>query len=293
MKLICTGDFHIRTNRPKYRIDNYKESLFDKLEWILGHIGMILQPGDFFDSPMSPYSLVLEVMRLCDSSFDRETGSPIITIFGQHDLRYHASKDNTPLAILQQSRYVNFPNQFPDIFNFNIYGCSWGEEIPKIVDKETLNILLIHKMIVNEKLWADQEGHTWANHLLTKTGFDLIVSGDNHTSFVVEHNGKLLVNCGSLMRSTTAQKNHKPIIVIYDTNTRRHEIKYIPIKPIEEVMVFNEKEEERNEELESFVKGLSEEREIGLDFMTDLFEFMKTNKIDNSISNFIKECSNE
>jgi DNA repair exonuclease SbcCD nuclease subunit len=284
MIILCTGDWHIRANRPENRIDNYKKSLFKKLEWILNQEFTVLQPGDFFDSPMAPYSLTLETTQFLKTF----CYTPIYTVFGQHDLRYHTSKENSPLALLNEVEQVEVIG-IKNIMDISIYGCSWGEEIPKITTNSRINILLIHKMIVDEKLWAEQEGHTWANHILANNNFDLIVSGDNHKSFIVEWGDKILVNCGSLMRSRIDQKDHKPMIVTYDTDTKEVEYQYIPVKPIEEVMDLKEKEKERNEELEAFVKGLSQQKEMGLNFVESLFQFIEDNKIDNSIKTYIEE----
>jgi DNA repair exonuclease SbcCD nuclease subunit len=87
MEFLITGDWHIRATKPKSRIDDYKTSLFKKLKWILAHGYVILQPGDFFDSPVISYGLTLETMRLFEN---REFLT--YTVFGQHDLRYHASE---------------------------------------------------------------------------------------------------------------------------------------------------------------------------------------------------------
>lgn len=292
MILTCTADWHNRSNRPKNRIDNFKEALLGKIRWILDQIVSILLAGDVFDSPFAPYSLTLEIMKLL-----QDYNLYIFTVFGQHDLRYHTSKENTPLAILNQSGLTHNVG-----YNFNtkegvaIYGSSFNEEIPKIVNRDCFNILLIHKMIVQDKLWAAQTGHAHARHLLMKSGFDLIVSGDNHQTFIEQYKDRFLINPGSLMRSRIDQKDHKPCIVLFDTEKRTAEIKYIPVKPIEEVMNLSGKDktpEEENEHLKVLVKGLMEDKEMGLDFMVNFLRHCKENKIKPSIVELVKEAAKE
>jgi DNA repair exonuclease len=287
MRFLLTSDWHIRSNRPKSRIDNYKETLFGKIKWVLDQDLIVLQAGDFFDSPFAPYSLTLETLKLL-----QKTPCCIYTIYGQHDLRYHTSKENTPLAILNEVGEIAIVNNTKFLSDLDIYGCSYNEQIPTIINKNKFNILLIHKMMIQDKLWDAQTGHTNARPFLMNNKFDLIVSGDNHQFFIEEYNGRFLVNPGSLMRSTTAQKEHKPRVIIFDTEDKTCLVKNIPIKPIEEVMKFDEKEEERNEQLETFVKGLSEEKELGLNFMENFFDYCVTNKLDKQIIDLVKECGN-
>ena len=60
MKLLVTGDWHLRFNRPRLRIDkSYFQIQLDKVSEILNiasenQCQYILQPGDFFDSVDTP-----------------------------------------------------------------------------------------------------------------------------------------------------------------------------------------------------------------------------------------------
>jgi hypothetical protein len=151
-------------------------------------------------------------------------------------------------------------------------------------------------MIVNEKLWAQQEGHTWANHILMKNKFDLIVAGDNHTQFSASAKDKHLINMGSMMRSTIAQVNHHPAVAVYDTDTKQCTIIDLTIKPMVEVMCLEKAkiEKEKNEHLDSFVSSLKGEMKEGqavkLDFMAELEKFITTNDVPEEVSDIIYDC---
>jgi hypothetical protein len=126
---------------------------------------------------------------------------------------------------------------------------------------------------------------------------DIIVSGDNHLSFMAEKFSKtkstrLLFNCGSLMRNRIDQKDHKPVVYVVDTSDMSYETHYIPVKPFAEVMDVKkaEKRKARNEELESFVDKLSGDTQIeGLDFLRNLEAYMVENKVPANVKEFIEE----
>jgi predicted phosphodiesterase len=158
-------------------------------------------------------------------------------------------------------------------------GCSYDQE-PPIPIQNKFNVLLVHRMIIEEKLWSAQENYVASNIFLRQNNFDLIVSGDNHRGFISEAHGKrLLVNCGAMMRSKIDQVNHKPFVVLYDTDTRKYQQIFIPIEPADKVFRMEKvvAEKERNTSLESFVAGISEQKEVGLLFEDNLQEFAKAN----------------
>ncbi len=290
-RLICCGDWHIRSTRPKNRIDDYQRTQMDKISFILKRSGdFILQPGDYFDSPNISYKLLSEYINL----FLRRSKFQF-AVLGQHDLRYHTLKDNSPLSVLDAAKIVtivgNKKQRLAD--NVHIYGASWGEEIPTITTTG-FNILLLHKMVYEEKTKEIEfiSDATQARTLIRNTKYDLIVSGDNHKFFIESIGSRYLINCGSLMRSNIDQKDHQPAVVLFDIDMTIPEVIEIPIRPFEEVMNLEmvEQEKERNKELEAFVEGLKENKEMNLDFLENLRTYLKENGIDKAITNLIEEC---
>lgn len=305
MKILLTGDWHITKTSPKKRIDNYPLQL--KILHILNfakekNCSLILQPGDFFDSHKANDYLKRAVIKML-----RDVNNiPICTVFGQHDLRYHSSDTkNTPLRVLEAAGVIDiigYRRGTPLVLNtsppkiihsdVHIYGASWFEDIPKVTTKG-INILVIHKMIIKDKLlWEGQEDATKGNILLRKHNFDLIVSGDNHQSFTISNGKKHLVNCGSLMRMTTAQLDHKPVVYIYDTKDKSLEKHYIPIEPADKVFDLStiEKEKKENKELEAFISHLKSDAKIeGLDYAKNLKGYLKENTIEQGTLDIIEE----
>jgi predicted phosphodiesterase len=214
----------------------------------------------------------------------------VLAIYGQHDMKYR-QKENTALGALESScgnLRILSGEKIYSLDEYIIYGSGYGESIPKIKIRNTKSILLIHKMVVKDKLWTQQTDFVYVKDLLKENEFDIIVSGDNHTSFSDTVGKKILFNCGSLMRSTVAQIEHKPVMYMLDGKVC--EKIHIPVKDF----VFDERkieiEKKRNLELDAFVKGLSEHKEMGLNFEDNLLFYFKKNNVDKEIQEFIKRC---
>lgn len=303
MRLLITGDWHVRHTKPERRIDDYWRTVRIKINYILDlavkeRCDLILQPGDFFDSHKANDLLKRYMIKRLI-----KTNIKVITVFGQHDLRYHSSEiRNTPLSVLQAAEVAYIaPNWDPmDFGDVHIWGASWYDDIPKEVhSKNVYNILVMHKMVIeNEKLWDGQEGQKFGNILLKTLPFDLIVSGDNHLSFLIATNTKRLVNCGSLLRSNIDQINHAPVVYVYDTQKlgveptiEKH---LIPIEPFEQVFNMEkvEAEKQKDKKMEAFVDRLTGEAELeGLDFVKNIYTFVQKNKkeIDDATQEIIEE----
>lgn len=303
MKLLCTGDWHLFSNsRPENRTDaDYIGTQNKKVTYILDYaldnnVSAILQPGDFFDTHFVPYGLVNGLIEKMNSDFHCFIN--IFTVFGQHDLRYHSlkHKDNTPLSNMELAGAVKIASEQPhpisDFSDIHIYGASWGEPIPKILDEDKINILILHKMIVNDKLWAQQEGHTYCSAMLRNTKFNLIVSGDNHQQFTWTYRtSRHLVNAGSLMRATKAQTEHRPAFYIWDSDDRsitRHEI---PVDPIEEVMDLGHIEEEREKDsrMDALAERIKSGKKLSFDFTANVRKAMDDNNVTDGVRDIIEE----
>jgi DNA repair exonuclease SbcCD nuclease subunit len=293
-KLLISGDWHLTMNKPVNRTDNYFETMLGKLRWIAkiyhdNKCMALLQPGDFFDSYKANDFTKQHLIRHFNVS-----DMDIYTTYGQHDLRFHsADRRNTPLSVLQAAGTVAIPEPVISPWSdLKIYAAGWGDDTPKPVQAR-INVLITHKMFIdNNKVWEGQESFTRALPFLKEHDFRLVVSGDNHKSFTVSYKDKLLINCGSLMRSNIDQAEHQPCIYIYDTDTYEA-VKYlIPVKPFHEVMNMEDavKEKMKNEELKAFVSELKTEELLDIDFAKNLAEYIAANKVESGVTAVINEA---
>lgn len=301
MKLLLTGDWHFTNRQPANRLDDFHATMMTKLEYIFdiamaGKVDYIIQPGDFFDSHRASDQLKGWIIAKL-----REHSFKVLTVFGQHDLRFHSSnKMNTPLAVLNASGVVDIMSELPFIIQtgmepVNVYGSSWGETIPEIPEQidHQINIWVCHRMVIRDKLWEGQVEYELGNALLRRTPFDLIVSGDNHESFFLQQkDGRVLVNCGSLMRNRIDQSHHKPHFYILDVEKWEFTQKFLPVNDFEKIMDVEkaEKEKVRNEELDNFIEGLSEDVELeGMDFEKNLADYMTAEDLEPGTIKLINE----
>jgi len=286
-KFIACSDLHIKKTAPKARKDLYFSSIRRKLIWLfkLAHENdaCIVCGGDVFDNVSVPHSVIEELIRLA-----LEYKVKLLTVYGQHDLRYHvySSYKNTPLAILLAAIDGYHLDEKPFINDFvAIQGASWERDIPAPVN-DKVNILATHRMVT-------EGGPLWPGHIgfdtpdsLGKTGFDIVVSGDNHKSFIsIDKNGTYVINSGSLVRSTVSQITHTPRVVlctVTDAHVITTEWIEVPIREAhlvfknEEIEKHNDKLFETKIQLQSFTKQLNEYKIEKPDYMHNLIIFKKT-----------------
>jgi len=301
MKLLCLGDFHLNDKQPVNRIDDYWYCAKRKLEFALvtakeKGASVIIAPGDFTDSPSLSYSAYSDILSILKEHLSSKI--TMLSIFGQHDMRYR-TLENTALSALEvafantQEFRILIANDIVDMGNVSFYGSAYGGDIPDPVERDAFNVLIAHRMIIEEKLWNAQEDYEPSNIFLRQHPFDLIVSGDNHKPFITETKGnRVLINCGAMLRSNIDQVDHKPFIVLFDTETRKYEKIYIPIEDGEKVFKIGDVEltKERNENLETFISGLSNNKAIDLTFEDNLKRFIKENDINEEVSDIIIEA---
>jgi hypothetical protein len=161
-------------------------------------------------------------------------------------MRFHGYElQNTPLAIMFACKAITsleFSYVHPNHSEVWIYGRDWGKDIDVSV-LGNFNVLVTHRMIINDKLWPDQTEFDYGHKFLTDNmdRFDLIITGDNHQNIMwesrhPERGSCQLINPGSIMRMSITQKDFQPTCVVYDTDLRKATVIPIPIEPIETVM---------------------------------------------------------
>lgn len=207
---ILCSDFHLREDQPTCRTDNFPKTQWIKVDFIrnlqIEHDCPVIHAGDLFHHwKPSPYLLSETIQHLPDNFW---------TVYGQHDLPQH----NLDLAYKCGINTLEKAEKL-----IILKGTHWGQSKP--ADQEIWsyserniirayserNILVWHIMTYQgKKPWPDCVDPTATKLLRKYPEYDLIVTGDNHQSFVEEYEGRLLVNPGSITRQTAAQSDHKP-----------------------------------------------------------------------------------
>jgi len=269
---ILSADWHIRADTPQCRTDDFISAMWNKVIFIVNLANKydipILLAGDLGNRPQWPNWLIEKFMR---GIGDIE----IISIPGQHDLPEHSleSQPRSAYGILVQSEYIN-----EDLkciaFTHKINKFPYGSQI-----KKGTGIAMTHQMVIQDKPeWPGQVASSGKSLLKKFPDYKLILSGDNHKPFIVEHEGRLLVNPGSMMRTTADQINHEPRVYLWYAKENVIEVVYLPIEQgvIDRSHIDTKKEKDAR--IEAYTARLSERYEIGLSFEANLEEHFKTNR---------------
>lgn len=272
---ILSSDWHVRLDKSIARIDNYIEAQTKKIEFILSlcrkHKAKLLIAGDLGHRPLWGDKLLNYFIEILNKYSDVE----IYTICGQHDLLNHRLDkwNEGGLGVLSKKGYIKvLTNEYDNIKPF-----SYGQEI----EDTKAEIVLLHTMIIKDqksKLWETQEAPSAKRILKKLPKAKLALTGDNHQSFTVEYEGRILCNPGSLMRMSANQIDHQPSVYLWYAKDNSIERVYLPIEKDVISREHIEVTEQRNSRIESFVNRLKETEELGLSYEKNMEKFLKTNR---------------
>jgi len=241
MKILFTGDWHLRGNNPRNRTDDYKEAAKEKLREVFkiaadNEVTAILQPGDIFHSPEVSIQTLLEFKALLD-----KCPVPIYATVGNHDVFGYnlETYGRTSLQLLEllvpqlsveggwRSAEMYAKEEFnyqPYTSNVEVYGYtqSW-------FDEEAVKILVIHSMLLDHNLPYEAR---FTNLYEVETNADIILSGHDHVGYGVikRQDGKVFCNPGALMRISASEAEMTRPIQVALIDTDKMDIELIPLK---------------------------------------------------------------
>jgi len=289
--LFC-ADLHIRLLAPKCREqEEFEESMFSKLGqlniWQHRYKVPLVVVGDVGNIPEWPNILLTKMLP-----YWYQSGCRRIVIPGQHDLPEHRLNQwmfgalgllhgigAIEVVIDREEHVVKWGG-----ITLTFSACPYGEDPLHIMKEGMPNILLIHKLIIDdleEKYLGSTT--TTARSMLNKfTEYDLIVSGDNHKPFVMKKGRRLLVNCGSMMRTRIDQVDHKPRAYLWYAETNTIEPLFFKIKRdvIKKVSISGGNSKER---MNTYVKYLSKKVDLSLSYEHNLKQILLKNKTDRKV----------
>jgi DNA repair exonuclease SbcCD nuclease subunit len=299
MNFILCSDWHGTMKNPISRLDEIGEAFFKKLEFLYeqaqSHQACILQAGDMGHRPrewyfLAPFSGFLKKWQGVVKLF---------TVYGQHDCYlYSEAKQATTMGILRRAGLLNVLGNEPvREGNIALYGCSWGEQVPKVESKTDFNILVTHAPVSDAAIYPGQEFTKAEDFLEKHKQYKVILCGDIHRFFLAEDGERRLVNTGPLLRLTASEYNmqFKPSAYLLEVedNGKSFQLSRLPIphKPAEQVLSRNHLEYQRASEemLESFIQNIDTRWSGHIDIMENLNQFIRQNKIEKEVVNIISE----
>jgi len=278
---ILTSDWHLRESTPICRIDNFWQTQWEKVRFIaqlqITHGCPVLDAGDLFDNwKPSPFVLQMALNWLPQQMH---------TIYGNHDLPQHnlELQAKTGLKVLETAKAVTI-----------LPGTHWGQE-PAAVSFtiKDRKILVYHVMnYQGPEPWPGCTDYKAATLLRKYPKYDLILTGHNHKSFIEEHQNRLLVNPGSIMRQEAGQIDFHPRVYLYYTATNTVKPVYIPIIKESVTRIHVKDINERNDRIEAFISKLNNDWKADLNFEENIQKFCTINKIKPSVQSIINKALN-
>lgn len=260
--LIITSDWHLREDKPVCRTDDYWTEMWNKVDFISDlqkkYDCPVVHAGDLFHHwKPSPYLITETIKHLPDR---------FATIYGQHDLPQH----NLDLAYkcgINTLETAGMLEILPE--------CHFGQLPNKVTNK----ILIWHVYNYQGKLpWPGCTSPTGRKLLKQYPEYDLIITGDNHKTFVEEYQGRVLVNPGSLMRSNADQIDHKPCVFLYYSETNSVKQVFLPINEGVISREHIEKTEERELRIDAFINKLKDETQSFFSFEDNVEALINSNE---------------
>ena len=297
--LLFTGDIHLRPDVPVCRTDDFLVAQWAKLEQIQKlakrqNLAWI-DAGDVFHKAVPSLHFVNQVITRLHCSIE-------FGIMGNHDLPAHnigRMMESAWGTLYESGRLGNMPRVAPltidvtDKLVAEIYGANYGEEIPKPYRTQPgiFKVLVMHGMVYASRndIIPNAPGSMAKKLLRDHKGYDLIVTGHNHQSFMVELNGRHLVNPGSMTRQTADQADHIPRIVTW---TPKDGLQWHTLTCDTDVVSREHlvKKEQKEEQLSAFVQSLQDVGEVSLSFEDNVETVIRENKPDKPVKDKVREA---
>lgn len=281
--LILCADLHLRDDQPVCRTDDYMKAQDSKVNFLLGlqrkYGCPILCAGDLFEKAKSSKSLEIKLMNLFSDEGE------FVIVPGNHDLPNHNIKNinDSSIGILSAEGSISILlNELNTLCRHNI-----------LMDYQGRSIGMIHSLIHKDNP-IKSDGKIISKKaikiLKDNPECDLILSGDNHQTFIEKYKGRLLVNPGSMMRMKADQEDHKPCVFLYSAENNEVEQVFFPI---EENVISREHiniRKKDNERMKSLVERMNDDYKLLLNFEKNLEAYFKINRTRKSVHNIVWEC---
>lgn len=272
---ILCADIHLREDTPVSYVGDFQADQWEALDFVAAlqrkYDCPVLHSGDLFHHwKPSPWLLSNTIERIPDQ---------FITVFGNHDLPQHNLElmDKSGVYMLATAGMLSTIN------SSLVETRSWGQ-----IPKETHKILLWHVFNYKGKSpWPGCTAPTALDLLKQYPSYDLIVTGDNHQTFVEEYEGRLLVNPGSLQRQSAAQIDHHPCVFLYhaaDNSVTRVDL---PFKADAISREHLQKVEQRENRLSAFISKLEGTVDTTKPFEENLTQYCDVNHVSETVTNII------
>jgi predicted phosphodiesterase len=290
---IILSDLHIRASTPRCRTDDFIRAQQNKYDWIHGlrtHFNdpPILCAGDIFNKwNPTPYEISLALEWIPKGT---------ICVPGNHDLPAHNIErieksglyalwmaDHVILPIPGRNTGITLDDHPFTIGGFDVF-CFPFKEPFKPAPKwggPRKKIALVHHFVYKGRKPFPGADTGVSSLMKNLPGYDLIITGDNHIPFDHIQGDQILLNPGSITRTSAAQIEHIPRVYLWWAEENAFE--WIPI-PVEGNVISREHIEEveiRDQRISAFIEKLGGDGivDIEMSFERNVKNFLSREKI--------------
>ena len=328
---LTANDIHVSDGNPRSRIDDFKESVFDKIGQLKSasvklKADAVLMAGDLYNLK-KPIHNSHTLNRELIEAF-KQFKCPIYAVPGNHDLSGNNldSITSQPIGVLFEDGTLHNLASAVTIVKDKIDGIT-----QQVISKKDLKVSLVgipyiedldlDKLAIPPKgdcqvqiclmhVYAGpQAGNVHKERLygydeLAKLGPDIFVLGHYHIDQGIRTmHGKTFINIGSISRGILSEENidHKPKIGFLKISLTDGKISVVTdsillkVKPVGEIFDLNKREEEKREsaEIQKFIEELVKEAKIGdSTTLESVLDAMNLSKIVRDRTvNFIQEAT--
>ena len=227
MRFILTADWHLRSSRPRCRLDvNWMETQ----EKALGQIKELSKKydcpvvvvGDVFDTAVADVSFSLLTMV---QEWAQGLPHPLFLTAGNHDLQYHdiANLGKSGVGILRNSANIVSSVELPLHFRTNlddIRAFDFGQENVDGSGVKDAEILFIHTLCFPDvkSIPPNVKAVTAPELLKRYPKARYIFTGDYHKGFIYKKGSRCVINPGCLLRQVADEKDYQPVVMYVDTD---------------------------------------------------------------------------
>lgn len=309
---LFVSDSHFRHDVPlcyqESGVDFWEDVQMPVMRWLFQskdkyNINRIIHAGDWFNKPKPPYDLLNQCIKMFSEYFpDGDSYKTLHCIAGNHDLPCHNYEQNDESAWGTLCSANLFSNDFSLYYSmfcgdcalfFVDYDCldSMDEALEVARTNGLKNILVTHQYIWKGNV-LPFPGCTYPNandYLDMYPEFDVIVTGDNHQHFIVEKDGRLLINPGCMIRQKSSEMDYVPQGVLFNCQTMEYESVRIPYKYEHITRDHLEHDEQVESRKNAFVESLEKDVEVGLSFRDNLEQIINKSNVSKKTRTIIQK----
>lgn len=276
MKILNVSDIHLTMNRPIARKDeDWLQAQQDIADWIVDKaielkVDLVLDCGDTFDTSVQHHSIINIIPKALQGK-----NMKWVSMMGNHSLQYHQVKNYEKSSMST----LNFCE------NVEILECSDNFE------SEYKGIQLIHRLVLEKEgklsdlLDKNNKTYDLAEDLLDDYPHsNLILCGDFHHGFILEKDGRYVVNVGNAIRHSAKMIGIQPKCMYLDydeNNDKLLSYEWIDI-PDKDEMLSNEHltlVKQNEEQWDTFLETIKAQENLTLDFWDNMEAYLLENEI--------------